>query len=178
MSLLCLFGKHKYQRPVGKCYMKCERCGEILRGFHEFNGGCKCVRCGALDPGGRHTYELIAGSCRRQCTVCGKIDYLSHIWKDCKCERCGTAKKTGHEYVYIGKTPIYGRCPTLDLSDQYVCNFCDKKDCHHVVLRYEYRYRCGKCGNSISVGDKTHYKVVENHGKLSCAGNEYRIEDR
>ena len=175
MNLLCLIG-HKWRLPDGECYKKCERCGKahLSKTFHDFNGGCKCIRCGNSNPDGGHKFEFIEGRCRQKCSICGKEKDIDHIWDECRCRRCGAPRDKNHDFVIVAESPIYGKCPTLGASDQYKCNFCDEKNCNHVKMDSKFSYRCSRCGHYTSVDSKTYYQYLCSKEPVLNRGNYYR----
>jgi hypothetical protein len=78
MKLSCLFG-HSWDNC--QC-LRCGRCREYWEGSHQYEGTCKCVRCGTVDPQAAHAWEPAASgkACQVVCSRCGR-EGEDHLWE-------------------------------------------------------------------------------------------------
>ena len=121
---------------------------------HQWNGCCKCERCGKIRDE-RHNFVLVDGKCIEKCTICDKEKTTDHIWNDCKCERCGVTRDIKHKWVLL-KDKCAEKCSICNKERSIehtwnekgrVCTKCGgvRREAH--INGQEFILRCKKCNN-------------------------------
>ncbi len=147
MSILCKFGKHKWQG------CKCEKCGALRDFDHDFS---------YYNP---QAVKKYGSSCK--CRRCGKVRDQDHNWWGCKCNDCGKIRDEKHDYLNgickrCGKSLVVD-LPNMSENDRALLIFDPK---------YSYSTRM-EALDSISIDSalSTYKKPVVSHGER------YSIDD-
>ncbi len=105
MSILCMFGKHRWDG------CKCIKCGKTRDKDHSWDG-CYCTKCGATD----HTWD----GCK--CIKCGAVRDQGHDWELVSSIRT-KIEDLGDGFFLNG----FGQCGPTELvayCDEYKCKKC------------------------------------------------------
>ena len=126
-----------------------------------------------------HNYRPTGNPCKTVCARCGD-SVTEHSYHGCTCAKCGEKRFDHHNYKFVEKTPVYGKCSNLGASDIYGCNYCKEEDCSHVKTGEEYTFQCAVCGSRTSISEAAYRKYFlkeSNRNKKEDfhAGNLYEI---
>ncbi len=146
-----------------RCY--CQNCSAV---FHDWEGKCKCSKCGERQDENHdwdHCQCNLCGKSREEghswvdckCTRCGMIDHTKHVWNGCVCKRCGEKRNNFHDWNGC-LCKICGMHRDQDHQwDRCLCTVCGKtrKGNYHTIVDC----RCIVCKNEFhsyeSLGEVT-----------------------